>query len=148
MGAGVVASLPSVSPGGEVVVGYRPWKLRFEAGAAYFAPQSWVVSENPNQTADFSLTSIIGRAGYTWTLGHLELAPDILVEGAVMKSDASGAGLTQNSPHWSTWLEVGGGAWAFWAFTREFALRLGVEAAVPLSRPTFKVTGAGEPRVR
>jgi hypothetical protein len=142
MGTGVVGSLPSLGAGGEAVVAYRPWRLRFEAGAAYFVPQSTPVPEESSQTGDFSLISIIGRAGYTLTIGHLEIVPGLLVEGEVMKSEATGTHLTPSSPQWSPWLDLGAGGWVFWAFTREFALRLGVEAAFPLSRPSFEVTGS------
>jgi hypothetical protein len=140
MAAGALGTLPSLGGGGETTVAYRLWRIRLEAGAAYWVPQT-EVPQGTKDSADFALISVIGRGGYTFTLGRFELVPTLLVEGAILRAEAQvGGNVTNSVPVLASWFEVGAGGWAFWSLTREIALRLGVEAAVPLTRPAFQIT--------
>jgi hypothetical protein len=137
-GLASLGPLPNLAAGGEAALVYRPWRLRFELGGAYWAPQTQIPSTAPHELGHFQLGSVFGRAGYPVRLGAFELVPSLLVQWDFMSADAAGTGVTQTSKL-SPWLAVGGGGAVFWMVTREFALRLGVEAAVPLARPSFQV---------
>jgi hypothetical protein len=113
--------------------------LRIEGGAAYWAAQSEAIARESTEIADYSLVSMFGRLGYTLPLGALELVPLVALEADVMTAKAEG--VTQSLPHTEAWVSLGVGGGVFWPVTREIALRLGVEAAAPLARPTFTVTG-------
>ena len=142
-GVTALGPLPNLGAGGEATIAYRPWRLRFEAGGAYWAPQTETPSGQVSASADFSLVSIVGRVGYTVSLGAFELVPSLMAEADFMEAEAKG-GVTTSIPASATWFALGGGGWVFWALTREIALRLGVEAALPFTRPYFEVTHGPE----
>jgi hypothetical protein len=135
-GVGEVGPMPSFATGGEAVLAVRLWRLRVEGGAAYWANQVSAVPAT-TQTADFSMVSVVWRAGYTAPLGRFELVPSLVGEAELMNAVAQN--VSTPNPSSSTWFELGAGGWVFWSVTREFAIRLGLDAAFPFARPTFQV---------
>jgi len=130
--------LPNLATGGEATLGVRLWRLRFETGATYWASQATGVPGSTTETADFSMVSALGRGGYAVSLGPFDLVPSLLVEADFVSSVA--LHVTRSLQASTTWLALGGGGCASWSITREIAVRLGVEVALPLARPTFQVT--------
>jgi hypothetical protein len=135
--------MPSFATGGEAILAVRLWRLRVEGGAAYWASQESAVPAATAQAADFSMVSVVWRAGYTVSLGRFELVPSLVGEAELMNAVAQNVSMP--NPSSSAWFELGAGGWAFWSVTREFAIRLGLEAAFPFARPTFQV-GEGTAR--
>jgi hypothetical protein len=144
---GSVGALPQLAPGGEVALATRIWRLRFEAAGSYWASQTTAPSGS-NESATFSLVSTDVRAGYVFSVGPLDLAPSLVAEADFITGSAKGL-TTTPLPTSTTWVALGGGGWVFWGLTREIALRFGLEAVIPVARPSFEVThgtsGNGSP---
>jgi hypothetical protein len=134
----VLGPLPTLAPGGEAAVAARVWRLRLEVGASYWAGQT-ISLTGGGTNADFSLVSAAGRVGYWASFGPFDVVPSLVVDADFMSAAANG-GTVKSEPNSSAWLALGGGGWVFWRITREIALRLGLEAALPLARPNFDIT--------
>mgnify|MGYP001012915302 CR=1 FL=1 len=81
------------------------------------------------------------RGGWAFEIGSFEVGPRLGAELTYMRADSFGA--TSPSHGSDAWLGLSGGALAAWAPIRLLALRLEVDATIPLSRPEFVVVGAG-----
>jgi hypothetical protein len=130
-------SLPDVGVGGSLALGARVGRLRLELDGTYWGEQTAVTPTGP-AGAHFRLVSGNVRAAYDFRFGILSLGP--LVDAGLEGMGAQGFSGTKGtfSPT-EFWPLLGVGGLAAIHLFPHFALRLVLEAELPLFRPTFVV---------
>jgi hypothetical protein len=143
LGAGYaidLAAMPKVASGPELTIAWRALPLCVEAfGHLWLAQTSTLAGTAIG--GDFSAYDLGIRGGLGLALGGVELGPRLGVELYHMSAEAFGA--TNSSRGSDTWTSLSAGGLLAWVFARPVALRLEIDANVPLSRPEFVIVGAG-----
>jgi hypothetical protein len=139
------STLPSPSLGGGLNLAFTPYRFRLEVEGRRFAAQSQAAAGATNAGAEFTMTSIGGRACYQ-VLRSRRLDASPCVGSDVLFVDAGGFGADSNFDKSTSWATLAGGVLGRAYLTPWFALRAKVEVFTPLSRPTFIVENpVGDP---
>lgn len=136
-----VGTLPSAAIGAGIGAGLGTGALRLEVGAAIFAGQTKLVSGD----AGGSLSQVHGavKGCYLPTLGPVAIGGCAGVGFDRIAAEGVGTGVVPIATS-GTWPALDGEARLVVPLARWIALRLALGAHVPLTRPSFAVTGAGD----
>lgn len=136
-----VATLKSLSAGAEVVAGFNPRHAAFELSGTWLSTQDAHYDADPTQGASEYSLGAGGRACWEIFDSALDVGP---CGGAELTGIfAQGFGATQKTDTSVALFRAVLGARAKLRFSR-FALRLGAEAAIPFTRPSFVIDNAGK----
>lgn len=135
-----VGTLKSVGAGAEIVVGFNPHHAALELSGTSLSPQDAHYDADPSQGA--SEYSLGAGARACWEI--FDRAIDVGPCGGAELTGifAEGFGTSQKTDTSIALFRALLGARAKWRFSR-FALRLGAEAAIPFTRPSFVIDNAG-----
>ena len=134
-------TLPTAGFGAEVLAGWARSRFELELVGTLLAPETATLAANPDQGAHIWLAELRGRACYDLLGGRLGLAPCVGGGGQLLVGDGFGS-----NDWWTATDPVGVasfGARAVGWITPHVAVRLGGEAVVPFTRPTFVIENAG-----
>jgi hypothetical protein len=135
------STLPSAAIGGSLTAAWTPGRLRVELDARRWVSQSRSLASSASG-ATFTLTSLGGRGCWAALRGKsVDLAP---CAGADLHLvSAPGYGADSNYSPDGSWVSITGGGLGRLSLSSWLALRVRLEAVVPLARPTFVVRNEG-----
>ena len=140
-------SLPSVAAGVRVAAGWRgalgPGRLRIEADAALWGPQSTHLAAASSEGATLALEAFGGRACYTFSAGHLELGPCTGLE--VERLEARGFSAHRAHDGTAVYGAWQAGALACWNLASPLSLRADLGIRVPVAPPHLVVGDSSNP---
>ena len=131
-----LGSLPAPGVGVALSIAFAPDPLRFEVVGAYWGAQTSSLATRPIG-GNFQLLTLSARGCYAVLPGAVTLGP--CVGGGLDAMSASGFGGTAPLSGAGAWGVLTGGGFLSWRAFPAFAVRLGLEAVVPLTRPEFVV---------
>jgi hypothetical protein len=134
-------TLPSPSYGGEVYAGWTPGRPELEVVGAGLSTVNGMLASRPGQGASFWLAHVGGRGCYELLDRAFNLAPCVGLGGEWIV--AKGFGSSQPANGTAVLAVTSLGARTRARLSRHFALSIGVEAVVPLARPSFDIDNAG-----
>jgi hypothetical protein len=134
-------TIPSVGCGAELFAAWAPSRLDLELVGSFLAPEQATVTGYPAQGAHVWLAEGRGRACYDVLGGALGIEPCLGGGGQVLVGDGFGSSSPRNATDLIGVASFGGRVVA--RVSPHVALRLGGEAVVPFTRPTFVIDNAG-----
>jgi hypothetical protein len=136
-----VGTLPNVAIGATALFGARYRTLRIELGVGAFSGQYGAVGGDLG--VDLRLVTGGAKVCYGRILGRIEagVCGGVGIDSVAARGVGAGVRSVDGSSGWPT---LGAEARLAVPLARWVALRLAFGAQVPLARPTFVVTGAGE----
>jgi hypothetical protein len=136
-----VGTLKSAAVGAEVVAGFNPHHAAFELSGTWLSTQDARYDADPTQGA--SEYSLGAGARACWEMFDRAIDVGPCGGAELIGIFAEGFGTSQKSDTSVALFRALLGARAKWRFSR-FALRLGAEAALPFTRPSFVIENAGK----
>jgi hypothetical protein len=141
-GGADVGSLPAVAAGVGASISLFYRGQRFDLGASLWPERAERAADYPSSGGDFGI--VAGSAGTCRDLlavGPILAGPCFAAEIGWMS--AAGFGVNEPKETGALWAALKPGAMVAVRPTRRAAVVVHLDAAVPLSRPTFVITGAG-----
>jgi hypothetical protein len=136
-------SLPSADVGGVLSLGWLGvvgrTRLRLEAEASAWAPETARLRSDPTQGAQLLLLTFGARGCYARAFGALELGPCVGYEVDVLQ--ATGFSPETALDGAGVWSSLRAGLAGSWSLSKRFALRLSADAGATVARPKFAVEG-------
>jgi hypothetical protein len=133
-------TLPRAAIGAELSAALRPRPVRLELAATYWLPQSALFEGARSVGGRFAMISASLRACYERERASFVFAPCVALDADHASGEGYGDLAAANGS--TTWIGGSIGGVAAWSFTRVAALRVGVDAHVPFTRPRFFVEGS------
>jgi hypothetical protein len=145
---GDTGTFDSPNAGIHAVFAFTPGGARVELAATYWLTQKVTLPPappNPQRGGRLDLASVgvLGCYAVLRAEGlHIDVAPCAGAEVGLFEGTSFGVSELGNGA--ATWSALRAGALGTWRFLGPLALRLDLEAALPLSRPTFIIGGVAD----
>jgi hypothetical protein len=134
-------SLPKLGLGGEIALSYRPGALELEAVGQALGARATSVANRPSEGASFWMLHAGARACYHVLEGRFDLAPCLGVGAEWVFANGFGSVIPLDAV---ARLGVGSvGVKALFGLRDRLNLRVMIEGAAPVNRPTYFIDGAG-----
>ncbi len=135
-------TLPKAGYGAEILVGWARSRFELELAGTFLAPEKANLATNSHQGANVWLAELRARACYDLLGGRLGIAPCVGGGGQWLVGDGFGSSSPETATDAIGVASFGGRAVGW--ITPHLAIRLGGEAVVPFTRPTFVIENGGD----
>jgi hypothetical protein len=133
-----LGTLPQLTEGAQLALGFYPGRWRFELAGVDWAPRTGTAQASA-ASAEFRLLTGAARAGYTWAVGRLAVGAVLAADLAQLNSVGSHGSLTNYRGSYHSGGASAGGLLA-WSLGDRIELHFLLEGLHWFERPNFVVT--------